>query len=372
MIDIPVENATAFRLLRHYLAKPAPKKDLARIAGDIGGIQAQMYPAAQMSLGVRVKGAEAADIDKALWDDKKLAKLWTLRQTVHLVPSADLPMFVAAFESQVDNLKYWFKQHNLSPKQIASMLDKTMDALSDGPLTRKELVDRLEAGKGSLEEKWIRDGWGGIMKVAVMCGDALFGPQKGQEITYVRMDRWIPGFKKMPAAEAIAELIRRYLATYGPSTLTDFSYWSGIKASHAKDGFEIIRDEVEEVNFDGKPAFIFKKDSARFKNGLPVKPVVKLLPNFETYLLGYRDKSQLVSNEHYKKVYRKAGWISAVILINGRASGTWGCERKGKRVELKLEPFEKFPPEVKHKIDDEAKWMARFRWGCDDVELKIK
>jgi hypothetical protein len=87
---------------------------------------------------------------------------------------------------------------------------------------------------------------------------------------------------------------------------------------------------------------------------------VKLLPHFDPYLLGHSEKSHLVSPAHYKKIYRKAGWISPVVLLNGRVIGVWSYIRKGKPLSLRVEPFEKFSKAIRIKIEEKMASLGGF------------
>jgi hypothetical protein len=87
---------------------------------------------------------------------------------------------------------------------------------------------------------------------------------------------------------------------------------------------------------------------------------LRLLPHFDPYLLAHTDKDHLVSRANYKNVYRKAGWISPVILLNGSVFGTWSHKRKGGKLVLKIDPFEKFTKAIKTKIEEEAVSLGRF------------
>src|SRR3972149_1300519 len=89
-------------------------------------------------------------------------------------------------------------------------------------------------------------------------------------------------------------------------------------------------------------------------------PVVRLLPNFDVFLLGHRDKGHLVDAAHYKRVYRKAGWISAAVLVDGRVAGVWTPERKGRRLVVRVEPFAPLSRAVREGIEAEGGGGGRF------------
>lgn len=96
--DLTWPQVHAFRVERHHLARRAPKKELAKVAGDIGGAQAQVMSAAEMQVAVRV-ACSVGDVRTALWTDKTLVKTWLMRGTLHLIPAEDLPLYSAAMRT---------------------------------------------------------------------------------------------------------------------------------------------------------------------------------------------------------------------------------------------------------------------------------
>src|SRR5439155_7764 len=81
-------------------------------------------------------------------------------------------------------------------------------------------------------------------------------------------------------------------------------------------------------------------------------PVVRLLPSFDAFLLGVKDKSHLVDPGHYKRVYRPQGWLSPVVLVDGRVGGVWSHERKGARLSVRVTPFGRMSPTVRSRVRD--------------------
>jgi hypothetical protein len=147
----------------------------------------------------------------------------------------------------------------------------------------------------------------------------------------------------------------------------DFTRWAGLAAGMGKAAAESIREELLEVDVEGKKALILRQDEEPLRNSTLDGPTVRLLPNFDPFLLAHAEKDHLVDAQHYKKVYRNQGWISPVVLLDGKAVGRWSFKRAGERWPLEIEPFEKFPATVKKRIEAEAASLGRFL----GAELKI-
>jgi hypothetical protein len=104
-------------------------------------------------------------------------------------------------------------------------------------------------------------------------------------------------------------------------------------------------------------------------NRAEAKGSIRLLPLFDSYLLAHREKDHLLSEKHYKRVYRNQGWISPVALINGVVTGVWSHKLQGKRLLVNIEPFGKLSKAERTGIERQAESLADyFQSG---LELKL-
>ncbi len=126
----------AFRMARHRLGRRAPKKDLARVVGDIGGVQAQVMSAAELQVAVRAE-CKVEDVRTALWRDKTLAKTWLMRGTLHLLPAEDLPLFAGAMRTRwIRTGNAWLKYMHMNQSEFSGLIDAIGQALDGRSLAR--------------------------------------------------------------------------------------------------------------------------------------------------------------------------------------------------------------------------------------------
>ena len=92
------DQALAWRLARHRLVGRAAPADLIRLVGELAGVHAQVKSSAELSLWARIDGLDRAAVERALWTDRTLVKLWAMRGTLHLLPADDLDVWLAALE----------------------------------------------------------------------------------------------------------------------------------------------------------------------------------------------------------------------------------------------------------------------------------
>jgi len=332
--------------------------------------------AAQISLWARSRGLRAEHVDNALWRDRTLAKVWCMRATTHVVPSHDFAVFVRGCRGRAARDEAWWAGSGRPLDAINRIIDAMAKAL-DRPLTRTELADRLG---DSLAKKRVRThrGWGGegeviglevdgetytiggILSLACLRGVACSGPPRGSETTFVRPDAWLPPWEDMPADDAEDELLRRYLRAHGPATVSDFVRWTYVTAAYGRKMWARIEEELAPVIVDGRTAWLLRSDVAALQRATFDRPLVRLLPSFDSFLLGQIDKSHLVDAAHYKRVYRAAGWLSPVVLVDGRVAGVWTYAREGGRLTVRIEPFGAMRPDIRSRVREEAEDLGRF------------
>ncbi len=363
-VALSLDQVIAFRLQRHHLAERAPAKELVAVVRDVCGIQAQLGSAARMALWARVQGIAPDDVDRALWEERALAKTWCMRGTVHLIPAADVPVYVAALrQSTVAEEMRWMARYGLGSDKVQNMVACIAECLASGPLTRRDLADCVASSLGPEARKWIEHAWGGVVKQASLQGLVCFGPDRGQETTFVRQDRWLPGPPRqedMATGDAGTLLMRGYLHGYGPATWQDFASWTGMPVKDTASIGRRLTDDLVEVSVEGRPGFLLREDLTAVQTAALGEPAVRLLPSFDPYLLGHGDRSHLVSDAHYKRVFRKAGWLSPVVLVNGRVAGVWSHERKGRKLMITVEPFGGLSSAACDRIGAEAEDIGRF------------
>jgi len=377
--DAPVvspERVAAFRLSRHHLVERAQASALARVAGDMAGTQAQVLSAAQMSLAARTRDISVEDVEHALWRDRTLVKTWCMRGALHLIPSKDFAVFVRGSRRDARSTA-WMVRRGF-PIDAVDRLVRGMRAVLDRPLTRTEIAERVSASLGVKVLAKSGRGWGGksnatgfriagtvlsldgIVFLACTRGLACFGPSRGAEATFVRPEEWIRNWKDRPAEQAELELLRRYLGAHGPATVRDFAQWTYMTAADARGIWGHLEAELAPVNIGRQVGWVLRDDVPALKRAKLESTVVRLLPNFDSFLLGVKDKSHLVDAAHYKRVYRPQGWLSPVVLIDGRVAGVWSYSRKRRRLEIRVEAFQTLRSADRAAIRDEAEELRRF------------
>ena len=152
-----------------------------------------------------------------------------------------------------------------------------------------------------------------------------------------------------PAARepATAELVRRYLAAFGPASVADAQAWSGLTG--LKPVFEELRDELATFRDEAGVELFDLLGAPRPDAGTPAP--VRLLPDYDNLVLAYRDRSRFVPEEHRKAIFRPAGVVRATFLVDGVVAGVWKREKSG---DVTLEPFGRLAKRDRAALDEEV------------------
>jgi winged helix DNA-binding protein len=367
MLKLTWTRVAAWRVRRQHLERRAPAGSLLAVAGRLCGLHAQVLSSAELTAWARVEGLERGAVRSALWEERTLVKMWAMRGTLHLLPASEMALWHAALATSPRYLRpgLW-RRFGITLAELDRLTDAVAAALEGRVLTREELVQAVArlTGSGKLGGR-IAQSWGTILKPAAFTGRLCFGPSVGQCVRFTRPDTWLgAAVPRMDAEAAQAEVARRFLAVYGPATLHDLArWWGGGGVATARRWIASLGEEAAAVEVDGAPAWMLAKGAREARELVPAKSV-RLLPGFDQYVIAAsRHAEHLLPGDLRSRVYRPQGWVSPVLLVNGRMDGTWRHEIKGSRVQVTVEPFAKAPAWVRRGAGEEAERLAAFL-GC--------
>lgn len=362
-------QVSAFRLRRHRLVG-TDQTDVAGICRSVCGVQAQVMSAAQMALWTRKRELTRAEIHSELWERRTLVKTSCMRGTLHLLAASDFPLYIRALRPGRwrQELRI-MTRYGVTEDEANRVTQAVVETLGRGPLGRRELTERA-LSRSNVSKKariFFERRWWGVVRQGLVEGSVCYGPDQGKETAMVRSDRWLPKAEDIPEEEAQRILLRRYLSAYGPATVRDFAHWAGIAMPDATAIWTLLAGEMAEL--EGKAGSILRADRNHLANAGAFEQLLRLLPSFDPYLLAHADKDHLVDPRYYKRVYRNQGWISPVVLLNGRVIGVWSHERRDHRLLVQVELFEGSSKSVRSKIEEEAAGLGEFLDAPSQVKL---
>jgi uncharacterized protein YcaQ len=355
----------AWRVRRQGLAERAPASALLDVTSRLCGVHAQVASSAELTLWARVDGLRPGAVDRLLWEERALVKTWAMRGTLHLLAAAELPRYVAALSRlrPRHHQPAWLRAHELTREQAEDMLAAIPAALHGEPLTREALAAAVAArtGHDALAEK-LSGGFGDLLKPAAFAGDLCFGPNEGRLVRFTRPQAWLGSWAAEDPADASAAVVRAYLAAYGPAPREQFQRWFGMTSpAEAGRWLRALGDDVTEVEVEGERGWMLAADVAEAAAAGPAG-VVRLLPAFDQYVVAApRGAEAILPEANRGRVYRPQGWLSPVLLADGRIVGTWSHERRSADgLAVEIAPFGRLPAAVRGGAEVEAERLAGF------------
>jgi Winged helix DNA-binding domain len=321
---------TSLLLRPHPVTRPA---DVAGVVEWFGAMQSQDMASGLWSLGARLPGWTVTDVDAAL-ERREAIRTWPMRGTVHLVPPADARwmldlMGVRALAGAAARRQ----TIGLDPATAERGVEILAAALAGGRrLTRAECLRALSDGGITLGPQ---QGYH-LLWYASQKGVTAIAPHIGKEQTFVLLDEWVPKPHMPDRDEALGLIALRYFRSHGPATVADLARWTGLTVQDCRTGVAVAGDALTTV--DGMHV-----DAALAGADLPEIDDWLVLPGFDEFLLGYRDRSMMMDDAHKQAIVPGGnGVFQATVVRGGRVVGTWKRTLTRKAVVVAVQPLVAF------------------------------
>ncbi len=350
MRTFTVEQRRARLARRHHLSSGDAPGSVTGVTENLIALHATDPATPYLSLWARLPGFTPADLDTALYRDRAVVKHLAMRRTLWVVSPADLPAVQSAASDRVAANETRRLAADVERAGVAAdghaWLTTAGDAVlrhlrGAGPCSARELRETLPELIGTYDPAPGKR-WGGeshlaprVLTVLSARGDIVRGPNDGGWIT--SRPRWVTSRDWLPPSDgdgvdadaARAALVRRWLGTFGPATVTDVKWWFGATLGWARKALSDIG--AEEVDLDGSAGFVLPGDD---EDGPDPAPWCALLPSLDPTTMGWFDRDWYVG-PHRDAVFDRNGNAGPTLWVDGRVVGAWRQDVDG-RVELAL------------------------------------
>jgi Winged helix DNA-binding domain len=327
----------------------------------LGAVQAQDYLGALWAVGLRMRNAVEADVERAI-ADRTIIRTWPMRGTLHFVAAADIRWMLELLTPRVAaNIRqYLLREFDLDEGAFARSKDLFARALQGGKqLTRNAMYDVLEAGGVSASQRGRH-----ILTLLAQDGFICFGAREGKQQTFVLLDEWAPKARRMARDESLAEIAKRYFTGHGPATLQDFAWWSGLTTADATAGLEMAKRFLAQETINGQTYWLASSTPATKDSS----PTAYLLPAYDEYTVAYKDRSAVLNPTYTKQANSGNGILYPTIVVDGQVVGTWKRTLKIDSLTVTPSPFAKLKLAETRAIADAANRYGKFL-GASVVSL---
>ncbi|MEW8977843.1 MAG: crosslink repair DNA glycosylase YcaQ family protein [Symbiobacterium sp.] len=232
---------------RQWLGRDRRASGVVELARHLVGIQSQIPTTPALAARARLPSAGPDDMRRELEQARRLVRTWTVRGTLHVVPTDDLPLFWRALRPEWETRWSKYLDNHVSREQREQAAAAALQVLAGGPATRTEILAGAQEILGCREEwlAYLFSSWGGVLKDLAYAGLVVYGPEREGEACFVRVEDWLD----LPAVDmdpddALAVLLDRYLKAYSPARLQDFVHWSGVTAGRAREALARLQGRV--------------------------------------------------------------------------------------------------------------------------------
>lgn len=326
------------RRLAQQLLSGNPLARPEEVVAWLGAVQAQDYAGAKWGIGQRTTGLTESALD-AVFNDGTLIRTHVLRPTWHFVTPADLRTFLALTGPRIiAQGAPRYRELGLDEATLERATTVLAQALHGGQqLTRTELATVLE-GVGIFTQGQRMPHMLGYAELkSVICS----GPRRGKQFTFALLEERVPPAPVLGREAALADLTRRYFRTRGPATVQDFAWWSGLAMADIRLGIELIRPEITSIEIEGRPCWMMADGTAAEGSEAAARPsdghVAHLLPAFDEYFIGYRDRSAItIATAISEDEARVPHAFNNALLLDGFIVGAWQRTLKRERVLVEI------------------------------------
>jgi hypothetical protein len=283
----------------------------------LGAVQAQDYGGAKWALAQRTGGATDVQLDR-LCAEGVILRTHVMRPTWHFVLPHDIRWLLQLTAPRVNAASaYYYRKLGLDEAVFRHSNHALARALEGGQqLTRTELASVLE--RAGIPASGLRLAY--LMMRAELDAVVCSGARRGKQFTYALLEERAPAAAVLDRDEALAELARRYFTSHGPALVQDYVWWSGLTVADARAGIEMAAPHLADEAIDGRRYWSARFDSVAEDRS----PIVHLLPNYDEYLVAYKDHSPAFDPSLFTDASTADRVLAGhILVVEGRVMGGW-------------------------------------------------
>lgn len=366
MDEFTLAQVNQFVLRRQHLTADSRTDDVVQIALDIAGLHATGSAEPYIAAFARSRHFVREDLANALNITRFLVKVRYVRATLYILPSEMVPVAHAALRAKNQNNSCRYAQFmGVSDRDYRRVFPRVLEVLKGKALKASEIKSLL--GEDLHFPSLLN----------LMCDEGLLlrvhsaGGREPRNYRFAIFKECLPdvNLDAYTEEEAVVRLLRAHLSAFGPATVEDIVWWTGLTRAHINRALEGLGSQVTAVGVAGlaENCLMLGENVAQLEQTRPATvQTINLLPNLDPYLMGYKLRTRYLDAGHYHYIFDRSGNATATILLDGRVIGVWDISD---RTVMKLFFFKRPEKVLVKQVEVEADRMARFIIG-KEVEIR--
>ncbi len=363
-----LDQVNHFVLEKQHLTENSKINDIYQITQNICGLHATHPMTPYLSLFIRTRKFKREDLDEVLYEKRMLGKVRYARKTVYVIPKERISEVFSATKGMLEQrFGPYLEYLGITKKDFEDASRSILELLKGKGMTVKEIKKELQV---DLNISAI---------VNLMCDQDLLvrgKPATGWRSsihTYYPFHEYFPDIDLNEVGEGDAKksMVKQYVASFGPVTVTDASWWTGFTKTEVKHILKDLKADMASLEIPGIEGeyVLLASDKKRLEStSTPEKPLINFMPLLDPYLMGYKERKRYLAPELYTKVFDRSGNATSTILEDGRVVGVWDFDEE-KEPTVKILLFEKVRSSISEEIYSKAKKIGKFISG-KEVQIK--
>ena len=316
------------------------------------GLQAQLARPPHVGLWSRIREFAREDLTRAL-QRREVVRATLMRCTLHLMSARDYVQLRAVIQPVLDRAMKSVLRERTDGLGLPALISAARTHLQEKPRTFEALRDLLVEGDPEGDVRAMGYAVRCLLPLVQVPTDTAWGFPAAAD--FALADAWLG--QPIPTAEASPlPLVSRYLAAFGPASVSDMQTWSGLQG--LREVFEALRPTLLTFRDDRGRELFDLPDAPRPPEDLDAP--VRFIPDFDNLVLGHDDRRRLISDEHRAAIFLPNLRILPTFLVDGRVAGTWKVEAKKASATLVIEPFAAVSRPARGALTEEGDALLRF------------
>lgn len=345
--DIPFRRLQSLQVVDSRFSTPG------ELVQWLGAVQAQDYTSGKWAIGARLPGITDTDVEHAI-AQKQIVRTWPMRGTLHFVPARDAKWMLHLMARKIIQADATRRKHlGITEEQLAQAMQTIQQTLGgNNCLLRSELLQAIDkAGVSTANQRGYH-----LLAYAAWSGLICLGPRSGKQPTFVLLDEWVPNSVELTKEAALTEIAVRFAQSHGPATVQDLARWTKLSVTECRQGLQGAGNQLKSIDVDGV-TYWMQPDAPALP---PAVHGTFLLPAFDEFILGYKDRSAVLPTDHETKIVPGGnGVFLPIIVSDGQVIGIWK-RTIAKKITMEVLLFAAPTPDQKRDITAEATRFAEF------------
>jgi len=358
MTSLTVELSQVHRLLlrKQHLSPPSAKASAKDLVGEVGGLHAAGAATTYLSLWSRRRSFTKEELQTALYDDRSVAKVLCMRNTLFILPKELLPVAYQATKQRRDALiDRYLRHYGMTRSRYGQCCDTVRELLGSGAKTAAEIKRELSDPDTNLVVDLMPNDW------RLVRGYPR-GTWRSSLHEYSTFEVWYPNVDlgSLTPQQAHVELVRHYLSRLGPATADDIAWWAGLAKSEVRTALGSTGADLQQVEIKnlGSGYLLLSRDLDTLGSDPPEERESLFLPSLDPYIMGYKDRTRFLDPGSSNKVFDRAGNALPTVWQGGRVIGVW--VENSKRSALQVLLFDEAGSRLTRQLEEQARSLSLF------------